>query len=424
MSDKAYLNGLKIIRLLKNAGFDARFVGGCVRDRLAGITPKDYDIATTAKPEEVENIMNKKKLQTIPIGLKHGTIAVRIDSTIFEVTTLRQDVETDGRHAKVVFTDSFKEDASRRDFTINAMSEDESGKIYDYFSGIEDLKNKIIRFVGNPDERIKEDFLRILRYFRFAARFCLQMDSDTLLAIEQLAPNLKNLSNERKKQEFDGFFVTQHISKYLQEMQNTKVLSTIFPDLKIPLPKQAFACFDDLVEFSDLDFRRLARWSLLFGQISKDFLQSSNLLNFKLSKQEIRHILATIVLPKNFISKENEIITNAQAFTLLNTLEKKTFPSFFVKFYLPFWTIFDRYFPSDWLPILSKIANIEEKYGHLRKASLPITGFDVCQILQLNEGPQVGKILVDLQEAFWNGKWYSKQEGIEYLKISKNQRKF
>ena len=162
------------------SGHAIHFVGGCVRDVILGITPKDVDFCTTATPDEMRDIAGKAGFKFLPTGIDHGTATLIVDNEPFEVTTLRVDAETDGRHAKVEFTRSFQVDAERRDLTINAMSMDFEGNIYDYFGGQEDLKNKVVRFVGDARKRVEEDYLRILRYFRFAARFDSTMDQDTL----------------------------------------------------------------------------------------------------------------------------------------------------------------------------------------------------------------------------------------------------
>jgi tRNA nucleotidyltransferase (CCA-adding enzyme) len=162
------------------AGFQIRFVGGCVRDAMLGVEAKDVDFCTDATPDEMKVIADTNKFGFIPTGIQHGTATLVVDKEPFEVTTLRIDVETDGRHAEVEFTRSFEEDAERRDLTFNAMSMDFEGNVFDYFKGQEDLKNRVVRFVGDARKRVEEDYLRILRFFRFAARFDAKMDQETL----------------------------------------------------------------------------------------------------------------------------------------------------------------------------------------------------------------------------------------------------
>lgn len=193
----------KLGSAFKDAGFDIRFVGGCVRDVILGVVPKDIDFTTDATPEEMKAITLANSFKYMPTGVEHGTVTIAVDGEMFEVTTLRVDAETDGRHATVVFTRSFEVDAERRDLTINAMSMDFDGNVYDYFGGAQDLKDKVVRFVGVSELRVHEDYLRILRYFRFAARFDAAMDEDTLELFSQgeVLDKLNTVSVERFWQE-------------------------------------------------------------------------------------------------------------------------------------------------------------------------------------------------------------------------------
>lgn len=182
-------------------GHDIRLVGGAVRDILLNDVPKDYDFATTATPDQMLE-MEGNGWKIIPTGIEHGTVTFMCPYGCFEVTTLRKDVETDGRHAKVEWTSSWEEDAARRDFTINAMSMDMDGNVYDYFHGKVDLAAGCVTFVGNAHDRIKEDALRIIRYLRFMAKpFAKIYDMDANDIILDNLHLLKNISVERVWQE-------------------------------------------------------------------------------------------------------------------------------------------------------------------------------------------------------------------------------
>lgn len=181
-------------------GYDLRIVGGAVRDILLGIEPKDVDLGTNATPSEMIEMFKKNDLRYIETGLQHGTLTVHVNKRDFEVTTLRIDAETDGRHAKVLFTNDWRLDAERRDLTFNAMSLGLDGTLYDYFGGREDLYNHRVKFVGDPKSRIEEDYLRILRYFRFYGRIALledNHDEKTLNVIKECAEGLKKIAVER-----------------------------------------------------------------------------------------------------------------------------------------------------------------------------------------------------------------------------------
>ena len=202
LPDAKWREGEDMRRLLATLGTaegDTRFVGGCVRDTLLGIPVADVDLATRLLPEEVMRRLKQAGIKAVPTGLAHGTVTAVIRGKPVEVTTLRRDVSTDGRRATVAFTDDWREDAARRDFTINALSADpESGEIFDYFGGLDDLQARRVRFIGDAFTRIAEDHLRILRFFRFHARFGEgEPDSEGLNACTRRANDLMALSRER-----------------------------------------------------------------------------------------------------------------------------------------------------------------------------------------------------------------------------------
>lgn len=191
-----------VMDALQATGVEARFVGGCVRNALVNRPVIDIDIATPLRPEQVIEHLQAAKIRYIPTGLQHGTVTAIVDGKAFEITTLRIDVNPFGRHAQVQFTDDWEKDASRRDFTINAMSANMDGDVYDPFTGIEDLRTGRVIFVGYPETRIQEDILRILRYFRFFAHFGQgRPDAAALVACAKLANRLPRLSAERIRTE-------------------------------------------------------------------------------------------------------------------------------------------------------------------------------------------------------------------------------
>lgn len=228
-----------VIDLLENAGYETRVVGGSVRDLILNQAPKDWDLATTATPDQVMAVMKKWHIRVIPTGLQHGTVTAMIDDEGYEITTLRVDEETDGRHATVSFTTDWKLDASRRDFTMNAMSMDADGEVYDYFHGIDDLTQSIpvVRFVNSPSLRIQEDYLRILRFFRFKARVLEQTKAswtwgvgelEARTAIKKYSVGLTEISGERIWSELQKIlsYPTNGISA-LHAMHETGVVDSI-----------------------------------------------------------------------------------------------------------------------------------------------------------------------------------------------------
>lgn len=211
---------------------DARFVGGSVRDTILGVDVADIDIATPLPPEEVLARLRESMIKCVPTGLKHGTITAVLADGPVEVTTLRRDVDTDGRHAIVAFTDDWREDAARRDFTINALYADPvSGRIFDYFGGLADLEARHIRFIGDPFARIAEDHLRILRFFRFLARFGDRADPAGLDACTARAKDLMALSRERIADELLKLLVAKDAVHVVTLMIERGIFAPVLPEI-------------------------------------------------------------------------------------------------------------------------------------------------------------------------------------------------
>jgi len=210
---------------------EARVVGGAVRDTLAGRPVSEIDLATPCTPEQVAQALAQVGIRAVPTGLEHGTVTAVLDGRGFEITTLRRDVETDGRHAVVAFTDDWRADAARRDFTINAMSMTRDGAVFDYFGGIGDLRAGRLRFVGDPATRIAEDYLRILRYFRFFSRYASgPADPAALAAIRGGVPGLAGLSAERVWSELSGILAAADPRPALRLMADLGVLHAVVPE--------------------------------------------------------------------------------------------------------------------------------------------------------------------------------------------------
>lgn len=210
---------------------EARLVGGAVRDTLAGLTVHDIDLATPHAPEAVMAALRAAGLKAVPTGLAHGTVTAVVDHRGFEITTLRRDIATDGRHAIVAFTDDWREDAARRDFTINAMSMAPDGTLFDYFDGAADLRAGRLRFVGDPGARIAEDYLRVLRYFRFWARYATAPpDAAMRDALIAAIPGLARLSVERVWNELSRLLATPNPGPAVILMEELGVLPAILPE--------------------------------------------------------------------------------------------------------------------------------------------------------------------------------------------------
>lgn len=270
----------KIIKRLQEHGYDAYAVGGCVRDSLLGRIPADWDITTSAKPMEVKALFKR----TVDTGLQHGTVTVLLDKEGFEVTTYRIDGEyEDSRHPKeVIFTGKLEEDLKRRDFTINAMAYNDREGLVDVFGGARDLKQKIIRCVGEPGERFTEDALRILRAVRFSAQLGFMIEEDTAKAAGELAHTLKKISAERIHTELVKLLLSPHPA-YLRtawELGITKVVLSEFDAMMKTPQKNPHHCYSvgehTLKALETVPEERILRLALLFHDMGKPEKRSTD----------------------------------------------------------------------------------------------------------------------------------------------------
>jgi len=209
----------------------ARWVGGAVRDTVLGADAADVDCATTLAPRDVMGRLERAGIKVIPTGIDHGTVTALLSEGKVEITTLRRDVSTDGRRATVEYAEDWHEDAARRDFTINALYADPvSLEIFDYFDGLADLEARHVRFIGDAHQRIREDHLRILRYYRFQARFGATPDTEAEEACVELAATLKGLSRERVAMELLNLLALSDPSATVQRMHEQGVLGVVLPE--------------------------------------------------------------------------------------------------------------------------------------------------------------------------------------------------
>jgi len=222
---------VQIMQVLNSGYGEARFVGGCVRDTLANVKTYDIDIAVNYEPDVTIALLRDNNIKFIPTGLEFGTVTAVINGRPFEITSLREDIETFGRKASVKFTTDWKKDAARRDFTINAIYANLDGELFDYFGGIEDLRKGVVKFIGSPDERVKEDYLRILRYFRFFGKFSQQEPNyEAMEACTDNAEGLKEISIERITIEFLKILDIRRVSRVLHLMHESNVLELVLPE--------------------------------------------------------------------------------------------------------------------------------------------------------------------------------------------------
>ena len=331
-----------------------RFVGGCVRKALNGENIDDIDLSTSLHPEEVKKILRKKHIRVIDTGIDHGTVTAILNKKSFEITTLREDIFTDGRHAKVQFTSNWTKDALRRDFTINAIYADINGRIFDPLNGTEDLKNGEIKFIGSTNDRIQEDYLRILRYIRFFAEYSKQVDhKKNIQYIKQNINGLNKVSNERIFAELKKILSLKNINQIFLDNDLKDIILIIFPQFKYykrlkklnNIDKKLIKSYDYkliltlliLDETNDYDFfcykyRISKEIKEKFINISKNF---KNLKNKKFySKQSIKKFLylnnkkylIDILLFSNFINSNNEKFNLKELLDYISNYKIPKFP--------------------------------------------------------------------------------------------------
>ena len=282
-----------LLAALNSGGEEARVVGGSVRNALLGEEVVEWDIATTSMPEDVNARARARGWKTVPTGIEHGTVTVVVDGHPFEVTTLREDIETDGRHAVVRFGRDFRADAFRRDFTINAISLSPDGTLHDYAGGLDDIAARRVRFIGKAEQRIAEDYLRILRLFRFHARYGIgPIDPESFSAAIRGREGLRQLSAERIRAELLKLVMAARASEVLAEIDGAGFLAIILGGIarvgnfsRLIALEERFGVAPDPVRrlavlclFTRLDADRLAKKLRLSNAEAKRFLSIALLL--------------------------------------------------------------------------------------------------------------------------------------------------
>lgn len=380
------------------------FVGGCVRDRLLGREPADYDIATTATPDEVMKVCKEAGYHVVPTGLDHGTVTVVVQNKPFEVTTLRKDVATDGRHATVEYGTSFEEDASRRDFTVNALYEDAHGKVYDFYEGRKDLlEGKVLKFVGEPEKRVQEDYLRILRLFRFWAQLPLRPTQDSLDAAMKHLSQIDELSRERVRDETFKLFRQLGNPEILNVLITSRVLEQIFS--KVGLEQRDFEQLAELLECS-LERRELVFCHTLLKRFDMKKVQVLA-KDFRLSNQEL-HLLelyheAESRCPAADVKQHQKM---AYIDWVVSKLGKDDFLDDFVRF--------ARFsFAKDKNMAVDALVKCEENFSNVRRARLPVSGHQLQDRFGLPPGKELGALLNQLKCDFRDGIWSTADQGMQ-----------
>lgn len=372
-----------IISSLRAEGYEAYAVGGCVRDCLLNSTPKDWDITTSAFPDEVKRIFQR----TIDTGIKHGTVTVMLKGTGYEVTTYRVDGEyLDGRHPEnVSFTGSLDEDLKRRDFTINAFVYSDETGVKDLFGGLDDLKNGIIRCVGDPEERFREDALRILRAIRFAAKLGFTIEPETYRACIKLRQNLSKVSSERIKAELDRILVSPNPG-HISILRETGISQIIMPELDNAdisgLPK--------VLERADKELG--VRWAVLCFFLSLNDKDAASILmrRLKFDNKTRDRVLLFIRIAAEKLPFPGDREFRKACRILINHTGKEDVFAFlsFCKALSAAFPLFD----NDYESLAKEIKDIFEKKECTSLKELAVNGRDVLEITNAG-GAEIGRIL-------------------------------
>lgn len=400
-----YRAAIDAIVILEKAGHQARLAGGCVRDRLLGIPPKDYDVATSSLPQQTIRAFRRAGKKTIPTGIKHGTISYLSEVGTIEVTSLRRDVRTDGRHAEVKYGMGFEEDAARRDFTVNAMFEDRHQQIYDFFDGQQDLKQRRLVFVGNPPQRIKEDYLRIMRMFRFWAQLGLIPDNQTLETVKDHIDGLALISQDRVIVELLAIIDEEDISTLFKAMRDCRLFEIILTESP-PLTDRQAKMVADMASLAK-EHRRSARLAVIVNQLPHDQL-TPTLRRLRVTNY-LRWQITTLLI---FIDRIKNLTTSTpreQVMSIIDQIELEYVGSFSTTFY-HIWQKFNE--GNNFLDNLAYMFDIEQQFANLRRLPIPVDGTMLIDFLGIEESPLIGQLLEKLKNSYRAGKWQSSTEGL------------
>ena len=376
---------------------EIRYVGGCVRKIISRETVDDIDLAVNLKPKDVCEALDKKNIKYYESGIEHGTITALINNIKFEITSLRKDIDTDGRHAKVEFSDNWREDASRRDFTINSIYADIEGTLFDPFDGKKDLENGKVNFIGDVETRIKEDYLRALRYIRFFLNYSKDKHSpETIKIIKKNLSGISRLSSERLLDEFQKLLKSEGFSKLAKDHDCLKIISLIFPQFR---NISIFKKLNDFAKknFSEVDFIFLISLLVIDGTDNVDYF----LYKFNLSKKDKKRLLFL----NNFYSKK---------FTNKTFLEKNLNKIlYFNGREALIDIIYFKIFKSS--KVDNKLIKLIEIFKEKKIPVMPFKANTLIEKYHVPEGRELGKKLKIIEEVWTNNNFQISEKEIQKI---------
>jgi tRNA nucleotidyltransferase/poly(A) polymerase len=376
---------------------EIRYVGGCVRKIINREKVDDIDLAVNLKPKEVCEALTKKDIKYYESGIEHGTITALINNRKFEITSLRKDVDTDGRHAKVEFSDNWKEDASRRDFTINSIYADIEGSLFDPFDGKKDLENGKVKFIGDIEIRIKEDYLRILRYVRFFLNYSKDKhDPKIIKTIKKNLSGVSVISSERLLDEFQKLLRSEGFLKLTKDQDCLEIINLIFPQFK------NISIFNKLNNFAERNFSRvdfifLLSLLVIDGTDNVDYF----IYKFNLSKKDKKRLL---FLNKFYSEKLNN-----------KTLSEKNFNNIFyfngkeALMDIIYFKIFKSSKENN------KLIKLIEVFKEKKIPMMPLKANILLEKYQVTEGKELGKKLKAIEEVWVNNNFSISEKEIQKL---------
>ncbi|MEK9133023.1 MAG: CCA tRNA nucleotidyltransferase [Patescibacteria group bacterium] len=425
---------IAIIKTLKDAGFEALWAGGCVRDMLLGIKPKDFDIATNARPDDLRKIL--KKIH--PIGEEYGVVIAEEKGHHFEIATFRSDSGySDGRRPDAVLFTNAQEDARRRDFTINALFYDPTeDKIYDYVGGQEDLKNKLVRFIGDPHERILEDHLRIIRAIRFKNTFVFQYHPETYQALKKHAALSGKVSGERLRDEFNKMIVTPSFADALNDMEDTGVLEVVLPEaqaMKGVAQPPEYHTEGDVWNHTLRAIRALKpesgillRWAVFLHDIGKpETFKIAERIRFDQHSEKSAEIAGEILKRLRFSLKDAKIIQwliahHMMVYNVLDMEVGRRRHWFLEPYYLDLLEVnrcdVAGTTPSDYSTYEKVLAQYRKDIEELpHEPERLLTGEEIMENLKIPAGARIGKILEELRFLQLEKKITTKEQANDWL---------
>ena len=376
---------------------EIRYVGGCVRKIINKEKVDDIDLAVNLKPKDVCDALNKKNIKYYESGIEHGTITALINDIRFEITSLRKDINTDGRHAKVEFSEDWKEDASRRDFTINSIYADNKGSLFDPFNGKKDLENGKVNFIGDAEVRIKEDYLRVLRYIRFFLNYSKDKHNPKIIKIiKKNLTGVSIISPERLLDEFKKLLKSEGFSKLAKDQDCLEIINLIFPQLK---NISIFGRLNDFAKknFSKVDFIFLLSLLVIDETDNVDYF----IYKFNLSKKDTKRILFL----NNFYSEK---------ITSKTFLEKNLNKIFYFNGREALMdVIFFRIFKSK--KVDNELLRLIETFSEKKIPVMPFNANMLIEKFRFQEGKELGKKFKIIEEVWVNNNFNISEKEIKKI---------